>query len=369
MKLHFVGKNTYLSSFVSGLAGPVSAAISSDLPRVKVAVLLDGLVLYETSAPLESIRGISYLNNTFHVVRVFKEISANETDAMMAAVLDDRDLSSDLAQQSSRARTFRVIASEENKLVSANRAVLKRLEAVIAAATGLRVNRSKPDVEFWFLTRSEGYGFFARRLTRRTATERDLERGELRPELASILCRISDPTPDDVFLDPFCGSGAIPLQRATAPFQRIFASDVDPAKVQRLRKRVRGLATKCNRAGDIIASCEDARALTRIETGSVTRIVTDPPWGDFREVGGGIADLYAGMLKEMCRIVSEDGIVVILTARKELFEDCLKPLPAELRVIAKYNILVSGKKAAVYKLQRIAGGTALSSASPERKRE
>jgi len=56
------------------------------------------------------------------------------------------------------------------------------------------------------------------------------------------------------------------------------------------------------------------------------------------------------MLKEFIRILREDGILTIVMGQKELFEGILKPL-SELVLVEKYDILVSGKKAAIYKLK------------------
>ena len=59
------------------------------------------------------------------------------------------------------------------------------------------------------------------RLTKHKAYEKILHKGELRPELSHILCSISEPDADDIFLDPFCGSGTILQESLLMNFQNV----------------------------------------------------------------------------------------------------------------------------------------------------
>jgi len=90
---------------------------------------------------------------------------------------------------------------------------------------------------------------------------------------------------------------------------------------------------------------DDALHLERYEDGAIHKIVTDPPWGHFAHAEMPIAELYRAMLAEFARILRPGGKLVILTA---------EPLPGEerLALVQKFNILVSGKKASVYVMER-----------------
>jgi hypothetical protein len=52
-------------------------------------------------------------------------------------------------------------------------------------------------------------------------------------------------------------------------------------------------------------------------------------------------------------VLNVKGILVILTARKEEFENALSSMGTRLKMLNQYNILVSGKKAAIYKIVKL----------------
>ena len=62
-----------------------------------------------------------------------------------------------------------------------------------------------------------------------------------------------------------------------------------------------------------------------------------------------VSELYTKMLKEFKRVLTRDGRIVVLTGAKEEFEMALDQESA-FELVEKFNMLVSGKKAAIYKL-------------------
>jgi tRNA (guanine6-N2)-methyltransferase len=333
----------YYSTFIPGLQRPVEEALRSALPDSVIALSLDGLITFESSASLENIRTLPFVTNTF---LVFKQGSGSVAD-MAAALLNDATLSLDAAGALARKRTFRIIPSVANQLVSLDDHLLQALENLVARKTGLRPHRSKPDVEFWLLERSEGYGFFSLRISHHKAYDKILEKGELRPELAYLLNWLSSPAPGELFLDPFCGSGAIPLQRARYfPTGLVIASDKDERHVQALKEKVKELGFKKR----MVVRMDDALHLHRYEAGSIHKIVTDPPWGQFEETARPIESIYTDMLREFRRVLRPGGVAVVLTAATGAFDTALTQAHG-FSVSARYNILVSGKKASVYVLQ------------------
>ena len=63
-----------------------------------------------------------------------------------------------------------------------------------------------------------------------------------------------------------------------------------------------------------------------------------------------ISEFYSSMLREFYRILRLNGIMVVLTARKGEFENAISKFKNKINVKRKYDILVSGKKASIYKL-------------------
>ena len=338
--------NRYLSTFISGLAEPIRAALIGACPDADIELLLDGLIVYRSASDGQKIRNLRFFNNSFEVFQIFENLGANPMGAMIEQTLHNKQLDPWLHRTlKGRGRTFRIVTSREGRTVSVDRKLIGRLEVRIGRATGLRTDRSRPEVELWYILRRDQRGFFCLRLTRHTAWEKVLQRGQLRPQLAHLLCLISEPRGDDAFLDPFAGSGAIALERARAfPFRQIFAGDIDNEKVKLIRAKNRKLKHR------ILVRQLDATNLGRFRPGTFTRIVTDPPWGHFESPGADLGTFYRKMLEQFRRLLAPEGILVVLVAEKELFESVLEEMPGGPKAVEKYDILVSGKKSAVYKI-------------------
>ncbi len=333
---------SYYSTFIPGLLQPVEEALRSALPNSRISLSLDGLVAYESDAKAEAIRKLPFVTNSFFIFKRFAGPDAQALPAMAMNLLGDPELSFDTPAVFTRRSTFRIVTSVANQLAALDHDILQRLEERVTERLGIQPHRSKPDFEFWLVLRSEGYGFFSLRLSQHKAYDKTLQKGELRPELANILCRLSEPSAKELFLDPFCGSGAIPIQRALMPpAGLVLASDIDAQKVSDLKARVKAL----DLTRRIVVRAGDALDLARYEAGSIHKIVTDPPWGHFAQVS---SEFYGKMMGEFARVIRDDGIIVILTAASEDLESSLD----RLVLVKKFNILLSGKKAAVYVLRK-----------------
>jgi tRNA G10 N-methylase Trm11 len=88
-----------------------------------------------------------------------------------------------------------------------------------------------------------------------------------------------------------------------------------------------------------------------ISPGEADAIITDPPWGIYKETAEPLQTFYDDMLTSFARLLKEDGRAVVLTAKKAEFELSLNKTP-ELRNVKTLHILVSGKKAAVYVMEK-----------------
>lgn len=334
----------YYSTFIPGLIKPVTDSLAATLRDAKISIALDGLVVFESNAMPEVIQSLPFVTNSFNIIKSFVPGEAATITDMAAAILNDRSLALKIPVRYSPRNTFRIITSVANQLVPINSELMQKLEQRITNKTRLQTNRAKPDFEFWLLQRSEGYGFFAFRLSHHKSYDKILQKGELRPELANILCRLSEPQADELFLDPFCGSGAIPIQRAKSfPKGLVIASDIDERKIDALKERVKALRLK----KQIVVRRDDALHLTRYRQESIHKIVTDPPWGHFTEMSIPIADFYSGILREFGRVLHPNGKIVIVTGETLAFDNSLDD-HSEFNLDQKFNILLSGKKAGVY---------------------
>jgi tRNA G10 N-methylase Trm11 len=244
--------------------------------------------------------------------------------------------------------SFRVRFSRENVFEKVPRRVAELAEQMIINGSDMVVDRFRPKHEFWFIIRRDGAGYFCRLLKKRKSDGRlfadELRKGELRPELACLLCIDCEFSNSTVICDPFAGSGAIPayIQRH-CDYKRIYVSDIDAGLAAELKN------TRLGRDSKIVIKRADAANLSHIRDGGVNLIVTDPPWGQF---GGyrDIAGLYKRAFAEMARILADSGEIVLLSGAPA--ETASAASAASLRVVSKVNILVSGKKACVYTFEK-----------------
>lgn len=331
----------FASTFLSGGQHMLRSALERSLPDVRIERMEDGLVLYRTGATVEEVQALRFFQNTFAVVTMLEGVSVKDpVIPVIKAVRDDPSLQKTLSSVlGTKRRTYRFIASVQNEPVAIPALWKEKLEKCLTAVPFLTPGSADADVTFWVLTRREGFGFFGARLTRRE--EGSLSKGELRPEIANLLCSLSDPKASDVFLDPFAGSGAIPVARAKMmSYTRIIAGDHDPAAVKVLKQ-------KLPFAKNVQLFSEDVRALTGIADASVDVIVTDPPWGKF-DASVDLRSLYADMLAAFRRVLKPGGRLVLLCSRDGQLEHALE-ITDGFDVRETHDVLISGQKARVTK--------------------
>lgn len=300
--------SVYFSTFIPGFGEIVVDELQKSLNNFGKKLLLDGLVVFETSSSTSEIKKLRFLNNSF-----LKTKPEEKMDFYLG-------------------KSFRVVFSKENELVSVNKERLSRIEKKIAKLNNLMVDRANPDFEFWFLERSEGYKFTGVRITKHSDYKTILAKGQLRPELADLLCIVSEPDKNDIVIDPFAGSGAIGIARKNYPHKQIIFGDID-SKNQNIKKL-------------------DALNLKDFADKSVDKIITDPPWGISVGINLDLNDFYTKMLNEFWRVLKPGGLLIILMGNKELFKKTLDNFSNKFKVLKKFNILVSGKKAGVYKIRK-----------------
>jgi len=166
---------------------------------------------------------------------------------------------------------------------------------------------------------------------------------------------ISRPNPRDVVLDPFAGHGTIPLERVKSfPFKEIIAVDKDDYLVFKLKQKLKVFSGK-----RIIVTRGDALNLKEIQNNSIDKIISDPPWGEYKEIPN-LEKFYEAKLKEFSRILKPDCIIILLigakVGAKGFFENVLQNKFAKTFCLKRrYDILLSGKKAAIYQIVKSHG--------------
>jgi len=339
--------NTYLSTFVSGFDTFISKQLIKDIPDAEILKVLDGAILFKSNFMAKEIKLIRYLNNSFLVLQQFEMGKGNTTvlNKMLEATLKNPQIVSRRDIHVDNRGSFRVYTSLENNLVSVDYDLLENVERIIERNLHIRRDVKNPSYEFWYLYRSEKIGFFMFRIT---STKTKPEQGELRSELADILCLLSNPKPDDVILDPFAGSGAIPLERSKIEkFKGIFALDKNVGLAKDLKDKVKKIRNKKIQKSFFAKGKNFFE--TSFDSGFFDSVITDPPWGFFEKLEEEVDVFYTKILDKTYEILKKDGRLILLTAKKTEFEKCIEDFK-KFKLVEKYNILVSGKKCSVYVL-------------------
>ena len=326
----------YVSSFITGFQDVVKKDLVQRLPSCKVISIYDGLVHYQYAGNSRDLEKIIYFNNTFFVLKTWKGKGLN-FPSMVGAV------SSEKKYYLINKGTFRVRFSQENQFTKVDKNIARRAEETVLQNSRLTLDRLSPTTEIWYSIRREGFAFCGQLITKREFTEKNLNKGELRPEIAYLISSFADIQKDDVILEPFCGYGSIPVQLVKKfHFSKLYVSDIDNEKISMNSQKKQ---LKNNPCLDLRQA--DAFNLSHIEDKSINLVITDPPWGFYEDIGD-VKTFYKKMFASFDRILKDEGRIVILSARKEELEEVISELGYKIE--ACLHTLVNGKKAGLYKI-------------------
>ena len=326
----------FISSFITGFQHVVEKNLPQILAGVKILHVFDGLIHYQYAGDSHNLDKIIYFNNTFFVLKTMKGKGLNFPSIVGA-------VSSEKKYYLINKGTFRVRFQNENQFVKVDKNISKKAEETVLHNSKLHLDRLSPTTEIWYSIRREGFAFCGQLISKREFTEKNLNKGELRPEIAYLICCYADLKQDDVVAEPFCGYGSIPVQLIKKfRFQKLFVSDIDKEKISiNMQKK----QLKDN--PQIELSVNDAFVLPQIIDRSVDVVITDPPWGYFEQIDD-IGEFYKKMFTSFKRILKENGRMIILSARKNEIEKAA--LEMNVQILSSLHTLVNGKKASLYKM-------------------
>lgn len=327
----------FISTFITGFQDVVQKDLPLIVKGTKILSIYDGIVHYKFDGNSRELDNVPYFNNTFFVLSVTKGKNLS-FPAMVNSLCNQKKFF--LISKGS----FRVRFSRENQFEKVDKGITRKVEDFVVNNSRLKVDRLNPSTEIWFCTRRKGFGFCGQLISKREFTEKNLNKGELRPEIAYLICRFADIKSTDKVADVFCGYGSIPVQLASHfNFETMIASDIDEEKINLVKNR-KQLINKEN----IKVTVMDAFEMNQIEDKSINVFVTDPPWGFFEEIGD-VSDFYRRMFAIMKSKITEDGRMIILSARKDEIEKTAGEM--NVQIISSLHTLVNGKKASLYNMK------------------
>lgn len=338
----------YFSTFQAGLYEIVKLALKEAIPDVKIEFYKEDLVVYSSSYDLEYIKNLPFFNNSFLAIKLFTNANVLNLDSQIDWALNSNQFAESLLNfRELSNRKFRIVLSQNNQMVPGDKHKLKQLIKDITDNTGLVYDPLLPDYEIWFFQKREGYGICGIRITKKSDYQSVLERGELRPELCYLINFLADPDKEDVYLDPFCGTGALPLSRAKYfEYKEIIASDIDIKRIQTK------LSKPNERPLNFIVLDQNVLDISNLH---VDKIVTDPPWG-ISESLSNTNKFYQEVLEQFNAILKNNGLVVLLVSSKIELGSIMKNTNFKLE--EKYKTYVGGQEVYIYKLRKLNEETA-----------
>jgi 23S rRNA G2445 N2-methylase RlmL len=314
------------------------------------------LVLFRYGGAPRDLLGLRTIEDAFALIAELRHLPSGQAGlrAVRAALGSGRALDRALAlafQVRPRRRgktTFRVIARQ------AGAPGFRRVDLQRAAERGLldrfpawRLVEDEAQIEVWVSL--VGSTLIAGlRLSDNTMRQRAYRRtnlpASLKPTVARAMVLLSNPQAEDVFLDPMCGSGTILIERAQAArYRLLWGGDIDPTAVQATRDNLGP------RYQPIDIRQWDARHLP-LQSGSVSALVTNLPFGKQIGTGEDNRSLYPALLAEWSRVLGERGRMVLLGAERRLLRRSIEK--QRLAVDRAIPVLVRGYPAVILVARR-----------------
>lgn len=321
----------FYSTCPAGLEEPASRLAGEKIAGFSLKARYSGAVVY--SCREERPECAAFSNTYLQLARVDK--CSNVTHASKLFLSDRRSLAdARRAMYDYGFTSFRVMFSEANTLSAVDKFYREAFEKAISAPN----DRKTPDTELLILRRSDGMGLLLLRLTRPVK----VNKGELSRQTASALAYLSGAASSKSFIDPFAGGGSIALEAEKLnPRLRLEVCDISRSKAELLKKRLKRASVRC----------ADAFGLKDVfAPGTFESIASDPPWNLFAPTGYRNEEFCSKLADLIAYLLSPYGKCVILTAMKKEF--AYAAAEAGLEMLERFDMLVNGKKAAVFVVRK-----------------
>ena len=191
------------------------------------------------------------------------------------------------------------------------------------------------------------------RLTDRTTRHRFNKpvelKAALRPSVAAAMIHLTQPTDDDIFLDPMCGSGTLLMERRYAgAYGQMLGADIVQNHSRAAQKNVEALRKEPPTNFQMLHA--DAAKLP-LASGSITKVATNLPFG--KQIGSPkmLKKLYPAFFKELERVLGENGRAIVLSSEYDLVKDSVRKCP-NLEILTGYSVAVLGQWGRIYIIRR-----------------
>ena len=327
----------YYVQFTAGTGTLMLEALDGQLEQLRVRFADDSAMIVESSSPPTKVASVPFIKNAFVLIAETGRGDLDKGVTQLGRVAEKRQF----PRLPGATARFRVMVHVDGSLAPVSPRAKSAIERAIAARTGARVEPRGNCQEYWIVGRQGLKELLL--CARLPKTQKPAKaKGAISHELSAMLVAASRPAPQDVFLDPFAGSGSFPLARLEHPVRQVWYSDLD------LAQHRTSLARQLTENRRVRLLAEDALRLPSVADGSVDVIVTDPPWGEHEDLGRPYVEFARAVGSSFARVLHPiRGRYVLLVNRRNArtMADALGT--AGLAPHDEHEILVNGHPATV----------------------
>lgn len=327
----------YLIQFPAGTGDLILDAIIPYVRNFKVHYQDDSAMIFDSQAPESNVASIPFAKNSFAVIASTPRRGVDKGVGQLGRLA----ASVKFPPGSLRNSKFRTMIQIDGGLAAVDRNVKAGLDRSISLRTGQRVEPRGMCQEYWVIGRTDlGELLLCAKLPKQKRAAK--AKGAISYELSSMLVAASRPSVRDVFLDPFAGSGSFVLARIESGARQIWYSDIN------LREFEDDFPYELYADNRVDFLDDDALALDSVPDGQIDVIVTDPPWGEYDDVGMPYAEFARAMAKSFSRVLNKTkGRFVVLTSRKTAAIVEREFTEGGFSISSTHKILVNGHPATV----------------------
>jgi tRNA (guanine6-N2)-methyltransferase len=346
---------SYYAMTMPGLESTAFSEIKARLPDTELLKFARGVAVFRTGAPVEELLKLRTTEDVFVLLRHIRHLGrADSALRILHSATSQADVMQALelrrvARHAPKPRTWRVVSQKHGehafRRVDAGEAVGAALRRVLPHS--IKHMEDGADLEFWvWINGSEA--LIGLRLSDATMRHRRYKQehlpASLRPTVAAAIGWLSTPTATDCIIDSLCGAGTVLIERSQlAGYQQLIGGDIRPEAVAAAQRNAETAGIP------ISLQVWDARALP-IDSASVTRILTNLPFG--KQIGSPVANerLYPAIVTEFERVLAADGVLVALTSQDRQFQQVLSERGWHTR--KKVVVVLLGQPATIFVAQR-----------------
>ena len=139
----------------------------------------------------------------------------------------------------------------------------------------------------------------------------------INPSLAYVMCDLADLKKNDFVFDPFCGGSTIPITAAMYfGIKKAYASDISGKAIDVSQKNWE--ASKVRKDRFVLFKSDVAKV--KLAEKSISKVITNMPFGIRVGTHDKNEKIYKDFASLLNRVLTDDGIAIVLTQEKELIE-------------------------------------------------